>query len=108
PAPTECCQRAPQCPAAGALTVNPGATPPLRGLAAIKNPAASFDHLVRASQYRLRNGEAQCFSSLEIDYKLVLRGRLHRQVGRLIALEDAVDIARRAPALVEQIRPIRN
>ena len=32
--------------------------------------------------------------------QLVLGRRLHRQVGRLLALEDAVDVAGRAPVLV--------
>ena len=35
-----------------------------------------------------------------------LVGCLHRQVGRLLALEDAVDVAGRAPVLVDDIRPV--
>jgi hypothetical protein len=31
---------------------------------------------------------------------------LHRQIGRFLALEDAIDIAGRAPVLVDEIRPI--
>jgi hypothetical protein len=31
---------------------------------------------------------------------------LHRQVGGLLALEDAVDVAGRAPVLVDVIRPV--
>ena len=38
--------------------------------------------------------------------QLVLGRRLHRQVGRLLALEDAVDVAGRAPVLVDRIRPV--
>ena len=38
--------------------------------------------------------------------QLVLGRRLHRQVGRLLALEDAIDVAGRAPELVDQIGPI--
>jgi hypothetical protein len=34
---------------------------------------------------------------LAIDDEFVLRGRLHRQVGRLLALEDTADIAGVAP-----------
>src|SRR5262249_34427048 len=37
--------------------------------------------------------EAECLRGLEIDDQLVLGGRLHRQVGRLLALEDAIDVA---------------
>src|SRR6516164_8459126 len=60
-----------------------------------------FDHLVGASTYRLRNGEAQCFGSLEIDYKLILCGRLYGKIGWLRALENAIDIdGRDAEAVV--------
>ena len=38
--------------------------------------------------------------------QLVLGRRLHRQVGRLLALEDAIDVAGRAPVLVDQVGPI--
>ena len=38
--------------------------------------------------------------------QLVLGRRLHRQVGRLLALEDAVDVAGRAAVLVDQDRPV--
>ncbi len=43
---------------------------------------------------------------LRLSTSLVLGRRLHRQVGRLLALEDAVDVAGRAPVLVDVIRPI--
>ena len=41
----------------------------------------------------------------EIDHQLVLGRRLHRQIGRFLALEDAVNVARRAAELVGQISP---
>ena len=50
--------------------------------------------------------EAERLGGLEVDHQLVLGRRLHRQVGRLLALEDAVDVAGRAPVLVDLIRPI--
>ena len=50
--------------------------------------------------------EAERLRGLEIDDQLVLGRRLHRQVGRLLALENAVDVAGRAAVLVEKIRPI--
>ena len=42
----------------------------------------------------------------EIDDKLIFSWRLHRHVGRLLPLEDAVDVAGRAPIHVDPIRPI--
>src|ERR1019366_4432819 len=46
------------------------------------------------------------FRSLEVDRKLVLGWRLHRQVRRLLALEDTIDIPSRALVLVDQMRPV--
>ena len=37
-----------------------------------------------------------------------LVGCLHRKFGRLLAFEDAIDIAGRAPEPVERIRPVRD
>jgi hypothetical protein len=68
-------------------------------------PASSFDHLVGAGK---QNFEAERSGGLEIDGRLVLRRRLHRQVGRLLAFEDAVHVAGRAANLVYQIRAIRD
>jgi hypothetical protein len=67
-----------------------------------------FDHLVGTGAHRRRHGEAKRFSGLEIDHQFVLGWRLYWQVGRLLALEDAIDVASRAPKLVNEIRPIRN
>jgi hypothetical protein len=41
-----------------------------------------------------------------VDHQLELDRRLHRKIGRLLALEDAVDVGGRAPVLVDSIRPI--
>ena len=43
---------------------------------------------------------------LEVDHQFVLGWRLHRQVGWLLALEDAIDVASRAPVRVDPIRPV--
>ena len=50
--------------------------------------------------------EAERLRGLEVDHQFVLGRRLHRQVGGLLALEDAIDVAGRAPVLVGRIRPV--
>jgi len=45
------------------------------------------------------------FGGFEVDDQLVLRWRLHRQIGWLLALQDAINVAGRAPILIDEIRP---
>src|SRR5262249_44843069 len=45
--------------------------------------------------------------SLEVDDELVFHRRLHRQVGGLLALEDAIDLAGSEAELLEEIGTIR-
>ena len=65
----------------------------------------SITSSVRASSDD-RDVEAERLGGLEVDHQFVLDRRLHRQVGGLLAFEDAIDVAGRAPKLVDQVRPI--
>jgi hypothetical protein len=63
--------------------------------------APLFDHLVGAGEERRRHGEAKLLRSLEIDHQLVFGRRLHRQVGWLLTLEDAVNVASGLAILID-------
>ena len=65
-----------------------------------------LDHPVGAGEHRCRHFEAERLGGLQIDYQLVFGRRLHWQIGRLLALEDAIDIAGRTAELIGEIRPI--
>ena len=52
--------------------------------------------------------EPKRVGSLEVDHQLVLGRRLHWQVGRLLALENAIHVPCRAPILVDDIGSVRN
>ncbi len=67
---------------------------------AVQQIAALFDHLVGAGKHGRRHVEAERLGRLEVEHRLVLGRRLHWQVGRLLALQDAIDVAGRAPVLV--------
>src|SRR5262245_26156494 len=66
-------------------------------------PFTSFDHLVGASDHGCRDFQAARLRRLEVNHQLVLGRRLHRKVGRLLAFEDAIDIASRAPEWINRI-----
>jgi hypothetical protein len=48
---------------------------------------------------------AERLGGLEVDRQLVLSRRLHWQVGRLLALENTINVISRAPVLVDRIGP---
>src|SRR5205823_1382187 len=55
-----------------------------------------FDHPIGPHEKRRRNREIQSACRLPVEHQLELRRLLDRQVGRLCALADAVDVARDA------------
>src|SRR6266481_2709035 len=52
----------------------------------------SLDHLFSAQEDRLRDGNAEFLSGLEVDEQLGFRGLLDRQVRRLLALENPAGV----------------
>src|SRR5262249_56660583 len=70
------------------------------------SPFTSFNHLVGSGEQAIRHGKAESLGGLEGDHKLVLGRGLHRKIGRLLALEDAIHIAGRALVLVDLIKPV--
>ena len=74
----------------------------------IADMAPLFDDLVGSSEQRLWNVEAQSLRGFEIDDQLKFVRRLHGQVTRFLAFENAIDISRGATDRLVRIRPIRN
>jgi hypothetical protein len=65
-----------------------------------------FDRLVRAQQDRCRYIEAKRLGGRHIEHGLVFDRQLHRQIGRLLALKDAVDVGGGAASMAYLVRPI--
>src|SRR5215207_9174046 len=68
--------------------------------------AVSLDHLVGAGEEGGRDGEAERLGCLHVDHQLEFGGLLYRQIGRLGALEDLIDVAARAAKQIGYIGPV--
>ena len=78
-------------------------------ISSVLNCCACYSYSITSSARASSVGgivEAERLGGLEIDDQFVLGRRLHRQVGGLLALEDAIDIAGRAPVLIDDVRPV--
>src|SRR5690348_13526390 len=71
-----------------------------------RRKAASFDNLVGANKQRRRYGEAERLCSLHIDDEFELGRLLDRQIGRLGASENFIDVVARTTEDVGQIRAV--
>src|SRR5712671_4339719 len=70
--------------------------------------ATSFDHLVGAGDEGSRKIEAEGFCRLQVNHQIIFGRSLDRKIGRLLTLENAIDITGRAPKLVDAIGPVEN
>src|SRR5260370_38104808 len=68
--------------------------------------AVSFNHLVGGGKELWRKSDAEGFCGLQIDHQLELGRRLHGKIARLVAPEDALDIAGRPAELVVVVSPV--
>jgi hypothetical protein len=68
----------------------------------------SFDDLIGAGEQRLRHGKAERLGDLEVDDQLILDRGLHRAVGRLLALKEAIDVAYCATILIDNVIAVRD
>src|SRR5215510_5777766 len=66
----------------------------------------SLDHLVGEREQPIGQIEAKRLSGLQVDDQLVFGRLLHRQIARLLAAQDTIDIASAAPEQVDAIRGI--
>src|SRR5262249_34282038 len=69
--------------------------PPLSAISGreqMQQVAPLFDHLVGAAEHRERESQAERSCGVKIDHQFDSHGLLHREVGRLLALENSADV----------------
>src|SRR6516165_12709950 len=72
------------------------------------NGGALLNELTGDREQGSRHSEPKRPGSLEIDDELVFGRRLHRQIGGLLAAEDAIDVTGCTAILVDRIGAIRH
>ena len=65
-----------------------------------------LDHLVGAGEEGLGHFEAESLGGFQIDHQLDLGGRLNWKIGRLLALQDAINVTCRVPDRIDPIRTV--
>jgi len=65
-----------------------------------------LDHLIGAGEQSGGHCQAECRCGFQIDRQFVFVWRLHRQISRFLALEDAIDITGSAVIFVQLIGPV--
>src|SRR5215469_8440783 len=65
-----------------------------------------LDQVVGSGEHRGWHREAECLGRFQVDDQFVFCRRLHRQISRLLALEDAIDVTGGAAVLIDGIWPI--
>src|SRR5262245_354277 len=76
------------------------------GLGQKRTSHALFKDFIGAGEDRMRHGEPERLSSLEIDYQLVLSRRLYRQIGGFLALKDTIDVVSSLPVRFNRVWPV--
>jgi hypothetical protein len=67
-----------------------------------------FDDLVGSREQRGRHGQAKSLRCLQVYDEFVFAWSLHRQIGRFLAFQYAINVSSGPSILIIKIRPIRN